>query len=139
MYLQPDEAKQLIEVLQCGYKHEFGGVMIYEATFSQNNQINGQPYAVSSPSEVIPSILVDYYALKLRVLVRALRSVQKDLASVCGTALWTTRNATFADSLSQTPHNEYLIRFFAWKHADFPFRMCSRVIWRIANVRPHQL
>ena len=67
MYLQPDEAKQLIEVLQCGYKHEFGGVMIYEATFSQENQINGQPYAVSSPSEVIPCILADYHALKLRV------------------------------------------------------------------------
>lgn len=48
MYLQPDEANELIKALQCEYKHEFGGVMIYEATLSQNNQINGQSYAVSS-------------------------------------------------------------------------------------------
>ena len=48
MYLQPSEAQEIIEALQCEYKHEFGGVMIYEATSSQNNQINGQPYVVSS-------------------------------------------------------------------------------------------
>lgn len=48
MYLQPNEADELIKALQCEYKHEFGGVMVYEATFSQNNQIDGQPYAVSS-------------------------------------------------------------------------------------------
>ena len=47
MYLQPYEAKEIISALQCEYKHEFGGVMMYEATFSQNNQVNGQPYAVS--------------------------------------------------------------------------------------------
>ena len=47
MYLQPNEAEQIIKALQCEYKHEFGGVMIYEATASQNNQIDGQPYAVS--------------------------------------------------------------------------------------------
>lgn len=51
MYLQPNEAKELIVALQCEYKHAFGGVMIYEATSSQNNQIQGQPYAVGSFSE----------------------------------------------------------------------------------------
>lgn len=49
MYLQPEEANEIIKALQCEYEHEFGGVMIYEATFSQNNQIHGQSYAVSSP------------------------------------------------------------------------------------------
>lgn len=48
MYIQPNEANEIIKALQCEYKQEFGGVMIYEATFSLNNQINGQPYAVSS-------------------------------------------------------------------------------------------
>ncbi len=47
MYLQPNEANEIIKALQCEYKHQFGGVMIYEATFSQNNKIHGQPYAVS--------------------------------------------------------------------------------------------
>lgn len=44
MYLQPSEANEIIKALQCEYK-QFGGVMIYEATYSQNNQIHGQPYA----------------------------------------------------------------------------------------------
>ena len=48
MYLQPKEAKEIIKALQCQYKHQFGGVMVYEATLSLNNQIDGQPYAVSS-------------------------------------------------------------------------------------------
>lgn len=52
MYLQPNEAKELIEALQCEYKHAFGGVMVYEATSSQNNQIQGQPYAVGSSLKV---------------------------------------------------------------------------------------
>lgn len=47
MYLQPSEAKEIIKALQCEYKHDFGGVMLYEATYSQNNQIHGQSYAVS--------------------------------------------------------------------------------------------
>lgn len=47
MYLQPNEANEIIKALQCEYKHAFGGVMLYEATFSQNNQIQGQSYAVS--------------------------------------------------------------------------------------------
>lgn len=55
MYLQPNEAQEIISALQCQYKLEFGGVMIYEATFSQNNQIHGQPYAVSAPFGRIPS------------------------------------------------------------------------------------
>lgn len=46
-YLQPNEANELIKALQCEYKHKIGGVMIYEATLFQNNQINGQPYALS--------------------------------------------------------------------------------------------
>ena len=58
MYLQPNEANEIIKALQCEYKHEFGGVMIYEATFSQNNQIHGQSYAVSPLPEVFLSISV---------------------------------------------------------------------------------
>ena len=83
MYLQPDEAKELIEVLRCGYKHEFGGVMIYEATYSENNQINGQPYAVSFLSQVIPSILVDHLPLNLRVFCGSKRSILALQSRVC--------------------------------------------------------
>ena len=63
MYLQPNEASEIIKALQCEYKHEFGGVMIYEATFSQNNQIHGQSYAVSPFPEVFLSIPVDCVGL----------------------------------------------------------------------------
>lgn len=63
MYLQPNEASEIIKALQCEFKREFGGVMIYEATFSQNNQINGQSYAVSPFPEVVLSIPVDCVGL----------------------------------------------------------------------------
>ena len=45
MYLQPSEAKQIIEHFQCKYPGHFGGVMIYEATYSEQNVIGGKSYA----------------------------------------------------------------------------------------------
>jgi chitinase len=44
MYLSPDEAQQLIEKFQCKYPEMFGGVMLWEATFSEGNQIDGMSY-----------------------------------------------------------------------------------------------
>lgn len=44
MYLSPDEALQMIEKYQCKWPTMFGGVMLWEATFSENNQINGMSY-----------------------------------------------------------------------------------------------
>ena len=45
MYLQPNEAKEIIQALQSQYPEDFGGVMLYEATASETNSINGVPYA----------------------------------------------------------------------------------------------
>ena len=45
MYLQPNEAKEIIQAFQSEYPENFGGVMIYEATVSETNSINGVPYA----------------------------------------------------------------------------------------------
>ncbi|KAL9101018.1 MAG: hypothetical protein Q9163_003684 [Psora crenata] len=45
MYLQPAEAKEILEYFQCKYPDEFGGVMLYEATASEGNPIDGKPYA----------------------------------------------------------------------------------------------
>ena len=44
MYLQPDEAETIIDHFQCKYPERFGGVMVYEATASMNNAIDGNPY-----------------------------------------------------------------------------------------------
>lgn len=44
MYLSPDEAQKLVEKFQCKWPTMFGGVMLWEATFSDNNQINGMSY-----------------------------------------------------------------------------------------------
>ncbi|KIX09252.1 uncharacterized protein Z518_00331 [Rhinocladiella mackenziei CBS 650.93] len=48
-YLNLDEAKSLIEAYACGndYQSIFGGVMLWEATFSENNQINDKSYAAN--------------------------------------------------------------------------------------------
>ena len=45
MYLNPDEAKEIIQAFQSQYPEDFGGVMLYEATASETNSINGVPYA----------------------------------------------------------------------------------------------
>ena len=45
MYLQPEEAKQMIQAFQSQYPNDFGGVMLYEATASETHAVNGVPYA----------------------------------------------------------------------------------------------
>ena len=45
MYLQPSEAKEVIAHFQCKYPEEFGGVMVYEATASGRNSVEGMSYA----------------------------------------------------------------------------------------------
>lgn len=45
MYLNPTEAKSIIENFQCKYPKVFGGVMVYEATASETNSIGGKAYA----------------------------------------------------------------------------------------------
>lgn len=44
-YLNVTEAGQLITNFKCKYPSNFGGVMLWEATYSENNQINGLSYA----------------------------------------------------------------------------------------------
>ena len=44
MYLSPEEAVQLVEKFQSKWPTMFGGVMLWEATFSENNQYNGMSY-----------------------------------------------------------------------------------------------
>ena len=47
-YLELGELRQLLAVFQCDSRYQgvFGGVMLWEATFSDNNVIDGAPYAV---------------------------------------------------------------------------------------------
>ena len=45
MYLEPNEAKEILQAFQSQYPDDFGGVMLYEATSSETNSINGKPYA----------------------------------------------------------------------------------------------
>jgi len=45
MYLSPNEASELIERYLNKWPSMFGGVMLWEATFSDNNQVNGVSYA----------------------------------------------------------------------------------------------
>ncbi|KAL8922801.1 MAG: hypothetical protein Q9208_004926 [Pyrenodesmia sp. 3 TL-2023] len=44
MYIAPHDVADLIDVFQCRYPKEFGGIMVWEATYSEQNQIEGKPY-----------------------------------------------------------------------------------------------
>ncbi|MCJ1368340.1 hypothetical protein MMC16_007482 [Acarospora aff. strigata] len=45
MYLSPSEVGELVNAYQCKYPDLFGGIMLWEATYSENNQVNGKSYA----------------------------------------------------------------------------------------------
>ncbi|KAL8728450.1 MAG: hypothetical protein Q9181_005346 [Wetmoreana brouardii] len=44
MYIAPDDVVNLIDVFQCRYPQEFGGIMVFEATYSEQNLIDGNPF-----------------------------------------------------------------------------------------------
>ncbi|KAF4277257.1 Endochitinase A1 [Aspergillus fumigatus] len=44
-YLTPDEVESLVSTYMDRYPDTFGGIMLWEATASENNQIDGAPYA----------------------------------------------------------------------------------------------
>ncbi|PGG96843.1 chitinase, partial [Blastomyces parvus] len=44
-YLTPEEVKPLARTFMNKHPNNFGGIMIWEATYSENNQINGKSYA----------------------------------------------------------------------------------------------
>ncbi|KAL2367655.1 hypothetical protein RJZ57_007981, partial [Blastomyces gilchristii] len=44
-YLTPEEVKPLAKTFMDKYPKNFGGIMLWEATHSENNQINGKSYA----------------------------------------------------------------------------------------------
>lgn len=54
MYIAPDDVYNLIDVFQCRYPKEFGGIMVFEATYSEQNLIDNKPYV-----DVIKGQLMD--------------------------------------------------------------------------------
>ncbi|KAL9025108.1 MAG: hypothetical protein Q9196_006018 [Gyalolechia fulgens] len=44
MYIAPDDVVHLIDDYQCKYPQEFGGIMVWEATYSEQNLIDGKPF-----------------------------------------------------------------------------------------------
>lgn len=52
MYIAPDDVVNLIDLYQCRYPQEFGGIMVFEATYSEQNLIDGEPYV-----DVLKSLL----------------------------------------------------------------------------------
>lgn len=44
-YLTREEAKEILHHFQCKYPENFSGAMLYEATYSDNNSLNGESYA----------------------------------------------------------------------------------------------
>ncbi|KAL8935666.1 MAG: hypothetical protein Q9211_004581 [Gyalolechia sp. 1 TL-2023] len=44
MYIAPDDVVNLIDDYQCKYPQEFGGIMVWEATYSEQNLIDGKPF-----------------------------------------------------------------------------------------------
>lgn len=54
MYIAPEDVVNLIDLFQCRYPKEFGGIMVFEATYSEQNLIDNKPFV-----DVIKSQLTD--------------------------------------------------------------------------------
>ncbi|KAI9871312.1 MAG: hypothetical protein M1830_003040 [Pleopsidium flavum] len=61
MYLSPSEASELVSAYQCKYPDLFGGIMIWEATYSENNQIDGKSYADNMKEGFVSSHFFDVH------------------------------------------------------------------------------
>ncbi|KAI4275514.1 MAG: hypothetical protein LQ337_003157 [Flavoplaca oasis] len=59
MYIAPDDVYNLIDLFQCRYPKDFGGIMVYEATYSEQNLIDNKPFAA-----VVKSQLTDHECAK---------------------------------------------------------------------------
>ncbi|KAL8728859.1 MAG: hypothetical protein Q9166_005099 [cf. Caloplaca sp. 2 TL-2023] len=44
MYLAPDDVVNLIDLFQCRYPKEFGGIMVFGTTYSEQNLIDNKPF-----------------------------------------------------------------------------------------------
>ncbi|KAL8921010.1 MAG: hypothetical protein Q9172_004233 [Xanthocarpia lactea] len=44
MYIAPDDVINLIDLFQCRYPKEFGGIMVFDATYSEQNLIENKPF-----------------------------------------------------------------------------------------------
>ncbi|KAL8790293.1 MAG: hypothetical protein Q9213_000645 [Squamulea squamosa] len=54
MYIAPDDVVNLIDLFQCRYPKEFGGIMVFEATYSEQNLIDNKPFV-----DVVKGQLID--------------------------------------------------------------------------------
>lgn len=60
MYIAPEDVYNLIDVFQCRYPKEFGGIMVFEATYSEQNLIHDKPFV-----DVVKGQLLDSDCAKL--------------------------------------------------------------------------
>ena len=52
-YLDRQEAKEILQHFQCKYPESFSGAMLYEATYSENNSLDGESYAQSLKKDLL--------------------------------------------------------------------------------------
>lgn len=89
MYIAPDDVINLIDVFQCRYPKEFGGIMVFEATYSEQNLIDNKPYV-----DVIKGQLTDNNC--------AQKPTTSSSSSSTSTSSSSTASATSASSTEAT-------------------------------------
>ena len=98
MYLDPIDAKSIIEHFQCKYPKAFGGVMVYEATASETNSIGGKSYA-----KVLKEIEENCECASKPVTSSTLSSTTQTSSSIQTLVSSTSSSTTQAASTIQTP------------------------------------
>ncbi|KAL8651891.1 MAG: hypothetical protein Q9210_003003 [Variospora velana] len=96
MYIAPDDVQNLIDVYQCRYPKEFGGIMVFEATYSEQNLIDGKPYV-----DVIKGQLTDCGCAQTPV-TSTTSSLTSTTSSVSAATSITASSAETTSSLSSS-------------------------------------
>ncbi|KAL9612291.1 MAG: hypothetical protein Q9167_003115 [Letrouitia subvulpina] len=120
MYIAPDDVRNLIDLYQCRYPQEFGGIMVFEATYSEQNLIDGEPYV-----DVLKSLLTkNSCAQKPTTAVSSLPSATSSLSGV--SSVPASSSAVSSVILSSAPLSSSGI---ASASASLPAYQSSTGVW----------
>ncbi|KAL8772969.1 MAG: hypothetical protein Q9209_001989 [Squamulea sp. 1 TL-2023] len=99
MYIAPDDVFNLIDLFQCRYSKEFGGIMLFEATYSEHNLIDNKPFF-----DIFKDQLIDNKGAKPATSTSTVSSTITSSSSISSTVV-TSSPISASASITATQHS----------------------------------
>ncbi|KAL9593290.1 MAG: hypothetical protein Q9179_005971 [Wetmoreana sp. 5 TL-2023] len=139
MYIAPDDVVNLVELFQCRYPQEFGGIMVFEATYSEQNLIEGKPYvdviksqltkcdcakkpvtssvtsSTTTSGHVIPNVILYHQGFRFRILAIVCRDWCLEFDKLHGSCgYWIFVNPSILKQHRHLEHDTLLCPHWNW-------------------------